>query len=358
MPGDTLEGVSILEEVEGDRGVALWQLLRDVTLWAEVEPEHRTGLFRAGASERIRSRLGGADSAAPVNVALQVLLAMVAAPQSATGETLALSCLQVTRVLADEGALRTAAEFAQAAAVADDASGEAAVEAGAYARRLGRAVSAELWFRRAIALARRRGQRPAYARACNELAQLAEDQGDLDRARTFRVRAYRAARRWAVRDERGAALEGLARLALRRGSLDDALRHARSAKRTYGRAHPRTGAVLLALGEIHLRREDYPDALQALQAALERDLELEEEIVGWSLLSHAAAGAGDQSLLEEAWDRTHHLLNEVDRSAGIHALMRLVRAASLAEHPQRVEAAARRALELSTRSLEPMLAGP
>jgi len=59
---ESFEGVSILQEIPGDLGLALYQLYRDLLLWALVPDDSRPGLFRPGAPTG-RDRL--IDTAAP-----------------------------------------------------------------------------------------------------------------------------------------------------------------------------------------------------------------------------------------------------------------------------------------------------
>src|SRR5215213_3045260 len=50
---ESLEGTEILDEFSGAAGLALWQSMRDVMLWAGArEPDERAGLFHAGAHEQ------------------------------------------------------------------------------------------------------------------------------------------------------------------------------------------------------------------------------------------------------------------------------------------------------------------
>src|SRR3954452_16738832 len=63
---ESLEGSELLDEFSGAAGLALWQSMRDATLWAGArEPGERAGLFHAGAYEqRIRQiEQAGLDAA-------------------------------------------------------------------------------------------------------------------------------------------------------------------------------------------------------------------------------------------------------------------------------------------------------
>src|SRR3954447_16111145 len=64
-PEELLEGVGVLDELPTQVGLVLWQSLRDVTLWAQVEPEERADLFEPDAARARLSALlaSGAEPA-------------------------------------------------------------------------------------------------------------------------------------------------------------------------------------------------------------------------------------------------------------------------------------------------------
>ncbi|HEX5870506.1 MAG TPA: hypothetical protein VFY65_08825, partial [Longimicrobium sp.] len=65
-PDETLEASQILLEHRGDLGLLLWNSLRDVTLWASVEPERRPGLFTPDAARKRLEQLQGAGVEPPL----------------------------------------------------------------------------------------------------------------------------------------------------------------------------------------------------------------------------------------------------------------------------------------------------
>src|SRR5688500_8834386 len=60
--GESLEGVQVLEEVQGPLGLLLWETYRDVALWAGTAPEERDGLFSAGAAAARRASMDAAGA--------------------------------------------------------------------------------------------------------------------------------------------------------------------------------------------------------------------------------------------------------------------------------------------------------
>ncbi|HEX5724040.1 MAG TPA: hypothetical protein VFX98_01165, partial [Longimicrobiaceae bacterium] len=82
-PNEMLEASQILEELDSDVGLLLWQSLRDVTLWAEVPPERREGLFSPDAAHHRLGLLTGAGAEPTVEVSLATLAALVGNPGSA-----------------------------------------------------------------------------------------------------------------------------------------------------------------------------------------------------------------------------------------------------------------------------------
>ncbi|HEX2080334.1 MAG TPA: hypothetical protein VHG08_21715, partial [Longimicrobium sp.] len=85
-PDETLEASQILEELKGDLGLLLWNSLRDVTLWASVEPERREGLFTPDAAEKRLRDLRSCGVDPTLEVSLTTLAAVVGSPGTASPE--------------------------------------------------------------------------------------------------------------------------------------------------------------------------------------------------------------------------------------------------------------------------------
>ncbi|HEU0078912.1 MAG TPA: hypothetical protein VFQ76_14760, partial [Longimicrobiaceae bacterium] len=106
----------ILAECGSTIGVALWQLVRDVVLWAQVPPGERAGLFRPfSAAQAMRLSLA-ADEAPELAEPLRELALVVATPGRAEAARVAEACEQVLVWAELRGMRETALQFAEAAA--------------------------------------------------------------------------------------------------------------------------------------------------------------------------------------------------------------------------------------------------
>src|ERR1044072_4112987 len=114
---DAFEGLSVLEEGPGEKGLVLWQSLRDALLWGQTRPEGRIALFAAGAEPaRVASILASGIPAGPEEP-LRTIAHMVGAPDTAREEIVSLACRQVSTWADERGMMATSLAFAQAAAV-------------------------------------------------------------------------------------------------------------------------------------------------------------------------------------------------------------------------------------------------
>ena len=242
-----MDGAAVLEEVPGELGVLLWRSVRDVALWAITPPEKRASLFDLVGSAAARiERLTSTEVPEEIAPSLDTIHAMLLRGADADTEIVSLCCLEVAAWARMAGCPRTAVAFAQAGARLSPGFAEAALHTGLYAMAAGQEVRAESWLRRTVALARREGDRIAYADALVELAAIHERRGSIARARRGYERAYRAARRFGAASARGRAAYGLFRLARQRRAELDAPRFAVLALR--GAADtPNPATVLLDL---------------------------------------------------------------------------------------------------------------
>lgn len=346
-PDEQLEGVGLLEELRTPVGMVLWQSLRDVTLWAQVDAEEREGLFTPQAA---RTRLGGLleSGAEPaLEVSLTTLAGLVGSPATANPEIVSLVCIQVSRWAEGRGAFATAMGFAQAAALVVPLDPGPALAAGALALRWSRLARAETWLRRAIGLARRGKHWESYAEAYVELGALYVRRGAGEMGERFYTQGLRAARRWGLTTIRGAAHHGLLLRAMESGDLEEAERHARGAMRAYGRGHPRLPELEHDEAYLWVRRESYARALTRLQRLLPGRVEPVERSFTLAILAHAAAGMEETVLYEEyamdAWTVIRRHPGEEGRHG--RSLVELAYAAVLARDWYHVEEAVRVASE-------------
>jgi tetratricopeptide (TPR) repeat protein len=211
---EALEGARILDEAPGELGLLLWQLLRDVTLWADTPVAQRHLLFRVGADDRLQKQLRGIRAAPALERHIQRLISIAADPAGASGEMVAEACAGVVRwgEATDRAAL--ALDFSQAAALSNPEHAPAALAVARLAIHRGEHARAETWLRRAVTVGRRVTDWSSYNLALLELGRLYLHRQNRQVARRFLVRALRSATRHGDATTRKAAvrhLQGLTR---------------------------------------------------------------------------------------------------------------------------------------------------
>jgi hypothetical protein len=249
-PGETMQGAGILAEIDGELGVLLWRTSRDVALWTSTPPRGRAGLFALESDTRRLARLTETEIPAPLSALLDTINSMLTGRGKADADVLSSCCLQVAAWARGRGLLRTAIDFAQAAALASPERGEAALHAGIFAAAAGQGARAGTWLHRAVGLARREKEGSAYGTALVELGNLCEQHGATDRAVHFYQLAFRAGRRYSKPGVRMRAAHGLLRSARVRGDDRAARRWASEAQAAYCPDAEGASALLLDLARL------------------------------------------------------------------------------------------------------------
>lgn len=328
-PGETLEASHILDEFPGDLGLLLWNSLRDVTLWASIDPERREGLFTTEAAQKRMALLKTTPVEQDLSVWLTTLLAVVDSPGGTSGEIVSIVCLELSRWAEERGAFGTSLAYAQAAALATPEQAGPAQKVGALALRWGQGPRAETWLRRCIGLARRGRDWPTYAQAYVDLGNVYALRGVPARARRHFTRAMRASRRHGLLGIRGAALHGLFLLAMEAGDLEDAERYAKMSMRAYGRGHAHLPGLMHDFAYLWVLRENYLRALPMLEKLLVQRTAPAERAVTLAIQARAAAGTGERRLYEEAWSSAYSIVNRPGADEDpARVLLELARAAA------------------------------
>lgn len=350
-PGETLEGICILEEVGGALGLLLWSAWRDVMLWAAVPDTDRDELFAPGSTER-RLRLLSVANLAPslLEPPLYVLSALLEAPAAAEAERLCAACLRISEWAEQQGAPVTAITFGQAAAMLTPRQAHPIVCVGTVALRAGRYTVAETWLRRAVAVSRRESDWVSYVVGHLQLGRLSELHGRVTEARRFFERAVRAARRHGLREARGQAYHGLFRLALDAGEPTRAETFAEGARRLLGRRHPAVHEIQLELAKLRVRDSECARALPLLHDLLLVVTEPALRMRIYALVARAAAGE-DVDTFRDAWLRAWSATEKIgDSDYLLPSLLDLAWSAVRAGETERAYRAAVQALELARRT--------
>jgi tetratricopeptide (TPR) repeat protein len=354
MQGEPFEGYYVLEETRDELGLLLWQSLRDVEIWAMAEPEERPELFTSGAlhdrMERIEEEV---DPGAPVRPVLEGLAGLLARPGRVTPQEVCELCEELSRWASDAGLPRTALAFAQRGAMAAPDEAGPAYLVGLIARRAADYRRAEVWFRRALAIARHSLDWRVYSLAHAGLGQMHMQRGDAPKARARLLRALRAARRHGIWSVRSIALHDLFCLAATGPDPRLAEHYAGSAFRSYGRRHPRLPALAHDIARFWMSRGHHGLALDIFQAVQPHLARPQERMLGLSNLAQAAGGAGDGTLFTRAWNEVWRMIDERDDTELVsEALINLAYGAQSLGQVVRMDMAASYALTIATRRNE------
>jgi tetratricopeptide (TPR) repeat protein len=173
----------------------VWQMCRDVRLWALTGPDERSGLFDTGAASVLAQWASREDCGEAPAEPLRALLGVVSSPAGARVAEVARACEALREWAVSVGRPEAALQFAEAAAFAQPESSARAREAAKISRDLADHGRAALWFRRAAALAWQAGSDTELARARLGLGVLAHNLGKLAEAAEHCGKARRAALR-------------------------------------------------------------------------------------------------------------------------------------------------------------------
>jgi len=350
---EVFEGLGLLDEVTGEKGLLLWQSLRDALLWAEAPEGDRASLFAADA-ERVRmAMLMAAAPAADLEEPLAALARMVGEPNATSEEMVSLACRRVAQWADEQGLLTTALSFAQAAATVTPGDASAAFAVGQLARRRAEHARAETWFRRAIALARQIGDWPTYSKSFLGLGRLYMQRGKLPVARKFLIRSIRAAQRNSLHTLEGMGLHGLFGVAVESERHEEAQELARAAFEAHAPGSPELSRLAQDVAYWWITQGSFARSLPVLRSTLRHLTLPSDQLTIYGNIARASGGIGDRDGFREAWDACHDLLAEAavdDRAA--QTLLDLAHGAASLGLWDKAETAARQALETGSRRHE------
>lgn len=272
-PGETLNGISILEEIPDSVGLLLWLTLDDVTLWATSPPKTRDRL--AGLCSPHRLAVLGEGTPAELRYRLELLSALLAVPGDTDAEMLGVACLAVGAWARGLNHPRTALAFAQAGALAAPMFPDAAMQTAICAQEVHEPIRAETWLRRAVAVARRANDWDTYSNAYVLLGRLQLARQQLTDADGSLLIAFRTARRYGNAIARRDASYGLFQIANARALqsydacsrdrfLVEADTYAAAAYRAYSADQAGAVPMLLDIAGHWLTRGDAEEALGPL----------------------------------------------------------------------------------------------
>jgi tetratricopeptide (TPR) repeat protein len=352
--GDEIfEGLGVLDELAGEKGLVLWQSLRDALLWAEAQDDERASLFAADAERARMAVILTAQPSPDLEEPLGVLARMLGEPTQISDEMVALACRRVSQWADDEGLLTTALAFAQAAATVTPGDPSVAFAVGKLARRKAEYARAETWFRRTIALARQIGDWATYSEAFLGLGRMYMQRGNLPMSRRFLVRSMRAAQRNSLHELEGMALHALFGVSVEAGREQEAGELARVAYNAYGAHSRHVPRLAQDVAYWWITQGYFSRAVPVLRSLLPHLPQPADRLMVFGNIARAAGGLGDRETFREAWVECFDLLHNaaVDERAAQGLLDLAYGAASLGLW-DKAEMAAREALEIGSRRQE------
>ena len=345
---DRFEGLAVLDEVKGDLGLVLWRSVRNLLMWAGTEPQHRRGLFAGGAAAVRAEDLAGAQVDPELMAPLMVIVRLLESPGDADLLRVVNACRRIALWAEHRGALGTALEFTQAAAIAVPESAALAYAVGRLARRRAEYDRAESWYARAVILGRQSKDWKSYSLAFAGMGILHKQRGNYPAAKRAHLRCLRAANRHALNNIRGVAYHDLFALAveMRAGPEADAL--AESAFRAYGPKDPRVPRLAYDVAYHWLLQGFFNASLRVGAALLPRMNDASERAALLGLVARAAGGAGRRDAFDTAAAQTDSVIAAgiADETAALTLLGVAHGAASLGEW-ERAADWAQRALQLA-----------
>lgn len=346
------EGAAVLEENAGGLGVLLWDVARDLVLWATSRPRERAELF-APAAERTRSAWLLSSALDPVLEApLLGLVRVTGQPSRASRERVAMACREIARWADAQGAVATANAFAHAAAIAVPANANLCYEAGRFARRCADYPRAERWLKRAILLGRQKGEWEAYATSLLGLGNTHIQRGDYPRARRCHLRCLHAVHRHNLKQLQGPVCHDLCVIATETGRVSEINVYARMAYEAYGDGHPRLPMLAHDVAYGWMCDGYFTRALEVFEAVASY-YPPAERIQVLADICRAAAGAGNVVRFEQAWQDARAWIERMATQEHVaQSLLEMARGASMMRRWDWAAEAARRSCEIATNRRE------
>ncbi|HET7463810.1 MAG TPA: tetratricopeptide repeat protein [Longimicrobium sp.] len=305
-----MAAISILDEIPGDLGLVLWRSARNVLLWAETPASSRGELF-TGQAGRGRVELLAQVSAEPeLRAPLLVVADLLARPGAATLLRVVNACRRLALWAEQRGALATALEFMQAAALASPDAASLAFGVGRLARRLADHDRAESWYTRAVVQARENQDWRSYASALAGIGNLHVQRGNYPAARRVHLRCLQAATRHQVRELVAAAYHNLFDVEVETQAGMEAETLAARALAAYDPQNPAVRFLAHDLAHHWNLRGNYAGALKIAMALEPVSANLPIAPLVQSLIARAAGGLGDWTSYTLAISRVDELLSD------------------------------------------------
>lgn len=337
----------VLDEMEaagnGDAGVALWQMLRNVRERIDAGDELPGVLLMGECAELV-------DAVPELRATLRGMYRLLreVRPDDDTRDGLVLGCAHLGLWAEGMGACRTALSFFALAEELDPARPHLGYHIGRLARKLALYDLAEPWLKWAHRKARAAREWEVAALCVSGLGNLYRQRGNLPLARRFHRLCLRVSRRHGLRTLEGDALYDLAGMSFDAGDEEDAMECVTSALAAYGPGHGRVYALAHDVAWFWMDRAGrFADAAEVLLALVDHLWEPRRRVLLFASLSRAAAGAGWNPVFESGWNETWSLLHQQpSRDGHAAALIQLALGAGSLGFWDRAELAGSEALRI------------
>lgn len=322
---DRVDGISILDEIGGDLGLLLWRSARNVALWAETPAAQRAALFPGAAALARGADLTHADVPAELRGPLSVLTALLARPGEVDLLRLVNACRRIAAWAENRGALATALQFGQAAALAAPESASLAYAVGRLARRRAEYDRAESWYTRAVVQGRQTRDWRSYALAFSGMGNLHMQRGNYPAARRAHLRCLKVAERKGILELVGSAYHDLFLTAVENGAGTEADELSVLAFQAYGRHDLRIPRLAYDVAYHWALQGFFARSLKVAEALLPCMRDDSERVVVLGLVARTAAGVGDRTRFGVAARETRLLAErEGARETAARALLGVV----------------------------------
>ena len=310
-------GLEIVFETPDPLGGVLWQDLRHLRDWDAarpyragklITPDRRGDLFNPTPPAWIGLKRGEAATFAPeLREALDAFQALVRTPLVVQESLTANACETIADWARNHGYTETAIQFAEAAAVIDRQAPRRARLAGKLARDAGDYPRAEVWFERSIGLARKRKDWVEYTRAHLGIGIMYMTLGRESRAQrhfnTASTVAMREGHEWLAAE----AQHDLFHFMTVRGRYVEGELHARRALAWYPKHNKRFPFFVADVAFLFVYQRHFGSAAELLKL-FTRKVKAPHNVLGFSLMVRALAGAGKLAEFKRARERLLRLL--------------------------------------------------
>ena len=338
----------VLDELEaagnGDAGVALWQMLRNVRGRIDAGDE-LPGILMMGECGELM------DAVPELRTTLRGMTRLLREkrPDADTRDGLVLGCAHLGLWAEGMGACRTALCFFALAEEMEPERPHLGYHIGRLARKLALYDLAEPWLKWAHRGARANREWEVAALCVSGLGNLYRQRGNLPLARRFHTLCLRIARRHGLRTLEGDAAYDLAGMCFEFGEDTAAMSYVAAAVNAYGPGHGQVYTLAHDVAYFWIDKSGrYMDAAGVLLALADYVWEPWRRVLLFSNLARAAAGAGWLQVFESAWNETWGLIRQQPVQLGhAGALIQIALGAGTLSQWDRAKVAATEALRIA-----------